>query len=446
MTQATLDAPVQRPPSYRWLQLIMGIVCMAMIANLQYGWTLFVNPIADKYGWSKAAIQVAFTIFILTETWLVPIEGWAVDKWGPRPVILFGGLLCGIGWVMNSYASTLTMLYIAAAISGIGAGAVYGTCVGSALKWFPDRRGLAAGLTAAGFGAGSAATIIPISMMIQKSGYEQTFLYFGIGQGLIVMLLALFMVRPPVHVASAIQKKTKVQQSRVDYSPSQIVRTPVFWVMYIMFVLVAAGGLMATAQMGPIAKDFKIDGVTFNVMGMILPALTFALAIDRVLNGLTRPFFGWVSDQIGREKTMFIAFAIESVGIMMLYYWGRDPIMFVILTGVVFFAWGEIYSLFPATSADTFGSKNAAGNAGLLYTAKGTASIFVPISSIITAATGSWEAVFFVGCGMNALAALMAWYVLRPMRKKFMDDAAITQEVQSPGLAGATGSGRLASS
>ena len=444
MTQATLDASVQRPPSYRWIQLIMGIICMAMIANLQYGWTLFVNPIADKYGWSKAAIQVAFTIFILTETWLVPIEGWAVDKWGPRPVILFGGLLCGIGWMMNSYASTLTMLYIAAAVSGVGAGAVYGTCVGSALKWFPDRRGLAAGLTAAGFGAGSAATIIPISMMIKNSGYEQTFLYFGIGQGLIVMLLALFMVRPPVHVASAIQKKTKVQQSRVDYSPSQIVRKPVFWVMYIMFVLVAAGGLMATAQMGPIAKDFKIDGVTFNVMGMILPALTFALAIDRVLNGLTRPFFGWVSDQIGREKTMFIAFAIESVGILALYYWGRDPIMFVILTGVVFFAWGEIYSLFPATSADTFGTKNAAGNAGLLYTAKGTASIFVPISSIITASTGSWEAVFFVGCGMNAIAALMAWYVLRPMRKKFMDDAAVSQEVQVSGMPGASGTTRLA--
>ena len=444
MTQATLDVPVQRPPSYRWIQLVMGIVCMAMIANLQYGWTLFVNPIADKYGWSKAAIQVAFTIFILTETWLVPIEGWAVDKWGPRPVILFGGLLCGLGWVMNSYASTLTMLYIAAAVSGVGAGAVYGTCVGSALKWFPDRRGLAAGLTAAGFGAGSAATIIPISMMIKNSGYEHTFLYFGIGQGLIVMLLALFMVRPPVHVASAIQKKTKVQQSRVDYSPSQIVRKPVFWVMYFMFVLVAAGGLMATAQMGPIAKDFKIDGVTFNIMGMILPALTFALAIDRVLNGLTRPFFGWVSDQIGREKTMFIAFAIESVGIMALYYWGRDPIMFVILTGVVFFAWGEIYSLFPATSADTFGTKNAAGNAGLLYTAKGTASIFVPISSIITASTGSWEAVFFVGCGMNAVAALMAWYVLRPMRKKFMDDAAVSYEAQSAGMTGTPGTTRLA--
>jgi OFA family oxalate/formate antiporter-like MFS transporter len=417
----TEAAALERPASFRWMQLVMGIICMAMIANLQYGWTLFVNPLSEAHGWSKAAIQVAFTIFILTETWLVPVEGWAVDKFGPRPVVLFGGLLCALGWVMNSFASSLTLLYIAAAISGIGAGAVYGTCVGSALKWFPDRRGLAAGLTAAGFGAGSAATIIPISMMIASSGYEATFLTFGLGQGAIVVLLALLMVRPPAHVPGAIKKQTKVQQARADYGPSQIIRKPVFWVMYLMFVLVAAGGLMATAQMGPIAKDFKIDGVTFNVMGMVLPALTFALAIDRVLNGLTRPFFGWVSDQIGREKTMFIAFALESVGILALYYWGRDPVMFVILTGVVFFAWGEIYSLFPATCADTIGSKNAAGNAGLLYTAKGTASIFVPLSSVITAATGSWEAVFFVGCGLNAAAAIMAWWVLKPMRAKFMD-------------------------
>jgi OFA family oxalate/formate antiporter-like MFS transporter len=411
------------------MQLVMGIICMAMIANLQYGWTLFVNPIADAHHWSKAAIQVAFSIFILTETWLVPVEGWAVDKFGPRPVVLFGGLLCGLGWVMNSFAASLTMLYIAAAISGIGAGAVYGTCVGSALKWFPDRRGLAAGLTAAGFGAGSAATIIPISMMIEKSGYEATFLYFGIGQGAIVILLALLMVRPPEHTGKAVKKHSTVQQTTANFPPSQMVKKPVFWVMYVMFVLVAAGGLMATAQMGPIAKDFKIDGVHFNVMGMVLPALTFALAIDRVLNGLTRPFFGWVSDQIGREKTMFIAFALESVGIIALYYLGRDPIMFVILTGVVFFAWGEIYSLFPATCADTFGTRNAAGNAGLLYTAKGTASIFVPLSSVITAATGSWEAVFFVGCGLNAVAAFMAWWVLRPMRRKFMDTAVTPVEV-----------------
>lgn len=431
----------ERPASFRWMQLVMGIICMAMIANLQYGWTLFVNPLSEAHGWSKAAIQVAFTIFILTETWLVPIEGWAVDKWGPRPVVLFGGLLCGIGWVMNSFASTLFVLYVAAAISGIGAGAVYGTCVGSALKWFPDRRGLAAGLTAAGFGAGSAATIIPISKMIESSGYADTFLYFGIGQGLVVILLALMMVRPPHQgAASARKKNPHVLQTTANFTPSQIVRTPVFWVMYLMFVLVAAGGLMATAQMGPIAKDFAIDGVKFNVMGMVLPALTFALAIDRVLNGLTRPFFGWVSDRIGREQTMFIAFALESVGIIALYYLGRDPIMFVILTGLVFFAWGEIYSLFPATTADTFGTRNAAGNAGLMYTAKGTASIFVPISSMIMAASGTWESVFFIGCAMNAAAAILAWWVLRPMRRRFIEQSigavSVVEDEQLPGASG----------
>jgi OFA family oxalate/formate antiporter-like MFS transporter len=391
---------------------------MAMIANLQYGWTLFVNPIADKHGWSRAAIQVAFTIFVLTETWLVPIEGYLVDRFGPRPVVLVGSILCGLGWALNSIADSLTMLYIAAAVGGVGAGAVYGTCVGNALKWFPDRRGLAAGLTAAGFGAGSALTIVPISMFIKSNGYEAAFLYFGIGQGLIVFLLAWALVRAPSHQSSL--SEIHVQQTKRDYSPTEVARKPVFWVMYLMFVLVAAGGLMVTAQLGPIAKDFKIGDVPVNIMGLVLPALTFALAIDRILNGLTRPFFGWVSDQIGREQTMFIAFALEAVGILALYQFGQNPIAFVILTGMVFFAWGEIYSLFPSTCADTFGSKYAAANAGMLYTAKGTASLLVPLSSVLATTTGSWHTVFIVASVMNAIAALMAWFVLRPMRRAQM--------------------------
>jgi MFS transporter, OFA family, oxalate/formate antiporter len=410
----------------RWLQLILGIVCMAMIANLQYGWTLFVNPISEKYGWSKAAIQVAFTIFVLTETWLVPIEGYLVDRFGPRPVVMVGGILCGIGWVLNSFADSLPFLYFAAAVSGVGAGAVYGTCVGNALKWFPDRRGLAAGLTAAGFGAGSALTILPISAMIKDSGYQSAFLYFGIIQGIVVFVVSFMLKRAPANLAkSAAISSINVQQGRRDYKPTEILRRPVFWVMYVMFVLVAAGGLMATAQLGPIAKDFKVGDVPVNIMGLILPALTFALAIDRVLNGLTRPFFGWVSDQIGREKTMLVAFGIESIGILALYQFGHDPVAFVILTGLVFFAWGEIYSLFPSTCADTFGSKYAAANAGLLYTAKGTASLLVPLSSVLTAMTGNWHAVFIVGSIMNAIAALMAWYVLRPMRRAEMDSSAL---------------------
>ena len=416
-------------PAHRWLQLFLGIVCMAMIANLQYGWTLFVNPLDAKYHWGRAAIQVAFTIFVVTETWLVPIEGYLVDRFGPRPVVLVGGILVGIAWVMNAYADSLAMLYTAAAIGGVGAGAVYGTCVGNALKWFPDRRGLAAGLTAAGFGMGSALTIIPIQAIIKSSGYETAFLYFGIGQGVIVFLLAFGLHAPR---KGEVPEVAKVVQTRRNYTWQEMVKTPVFWVMYAMFVMMAAGGLMATAQLGPIAKDFKIADVPVSILGLTLPALTFALSIDRVLNGVTRPFFGWVSDHIGREQTMFIAFALEAVGIVALSQLGNDPLYFVILTGLVFFAWGEIYSLFPSTCGDSYGSKFATTNAGLLYTAKGTASLLVPFTSVLTQATGSWHAVFYVAAALNAVAAVMALAVLRPMRRRMAERDATMVDPASP--------------
>ncbi len=404
----------------RWWQLIIGIVCMAMIANLQYGWTLFVNPINDKFQWGRAAIQVAFTIFVLTETWLVPVEGYLVDKFGPRIVTLIGGVLVGISWTMNAYADSLTLLYISAAIGGTGAGAVYGTCVGNALKWFPDRRGLAAGLTAMGFGAGSALTVIPIASMIKGSGYEATFLYFGIGQGVVVFLLGWLLRAPTEGELRAVPKTSLIAASKVpNHTPTQMVKTPVFWVMYLMFVMMAAGGLMATAQLAPIAKDFQIADIPVSLMGLTLPALTFALSIDRVLNGVTRPFFGWVSDWLGRENTMFVAFFLEGVGIIALSHFGRDPVAFVLLTGLVFFAWGEIYSLFPSTCGDTYGSRYATANAGLLYTAKGTASLLVPFTSIL-AASGGWHTVFYAAAALNIVAAVMALAVLKPLRQRML--------------------------
>jgi MFS transporter, OFA family, oxalate/formate antiporter len=408
-----------KPDSFRWMQLVFGVICMCMIANMQYGWTFFVNPMQEKHGWERAAIQIAFTIFIVTETWLVPVEGWFVDKYGPRVVTIFGGVLCAIAWVMNSYATSLFTLYVAAAIGGTGAGAVYGTAVGNSLKWFPDRRGLAAGITAAGFGAGSALTVVPIAAMIKSSGYEAAFLWFGLGQGLIVVIVGMFLVAPH---AGDVPTIAKVSLSRRDYTPGEMVRTPVFWVMYAMFVMMAAGGLMATAQLGPIAKDFKIAEVPVSLLGITLPALTFAAAIDRVLNGVTRPFFGWISDHIGRENTMFLSFMIEGVGIYALSAFGQDPVLFVILTGLVFFAWGEIYSLFPATCGDTFGTKYATTNAGLLYTAKGTAALIVPYTSIIQSMTGSWHAVFVAAAALNIIAGMMAVLVLKPMRKPYVTD------------------------
>jgi OFA family oxalate/formate antiporter-like MFS transporter len=421
-TSGTADGRATASDSTRWGQLIFGIICMVMIANLQYGWTLFVNPIDQKYHWGRAAIQVAFTIFVLTETWLVPIEGYLIDRFGPKIMICGSGVLVAIAWVINSVADSLFLLYLGAAIGGIGAGVIYGGSVGNALKWFPDRRGLAAGLTAAGFGAGSALTVVPIYNMILSSGYEAAFLWFGLGQGVIVVLVGLLLRAPQSGEAPA-PAAPAVQQTRRDYGPAEVLKSPPFWVMYVMFVMVGAGGLMATAQLAPIAKDFKIDTIPVSILGLTLPALTFALSIDRVLNGFTRPFFGWVSDHIGRENTMFIAFMLEGIGIYALLLVASNPLWFVILSGLVFFAWGEIYSLFPATCTDIYGRKFATTNYGMLYTAKGTAALLVPFANVITTATGSWTAVFVVAALLNIVAAILALVALKPMRRRAMAQA-----------------------
>jgi OFA family oxalate/formate antiporter-like MFS transporter len=401
----------------RWGQLIFGIICMVMIANLQYGWTLFVNPIDQKYHWGRAAIQVAFTIFVVTETWLVPFEGYLIDRFGPRVMVCGSGFLVAIAWMINAYADSLALLYLAAAIGGIGAGVIYGASVGNALKWFPDRRGLAAGLTAAGFGAGSALTVVPIANMIVSSGFEAAFWWFGIGQGVVVILIALLLRAPEANEVPS-PAAPAVLQSRRDYGPAEVLKTAPFWIMYVMFVMVGTGGLMATAQLAPIAKDFKVDAIPVSILGLTLPALQFALSIDRVLNGVTRPFFGWVSDHIGRENTMFVAFLFEGIGIYALLHFAGDPFLFVLLSGLVFFAWGEIYSLFPATCTDIYGRKFATTNYGMLYTAKGTAALLVPLGNVLTTWTGSWTSVFVIAAILNIVAAVMALAVLRPMRRQ----------------------------
>jgi MFS transporter, OFA family, oxalate/formate antiporter len=411
-----------RLKTWRWVQLIIGVVCMVMIANLQYGWTLFVTPMGEKYHWSRQAIQVAFTVFVATETWLVPVEGYLVDRFGPRAVTIAGGVLVALGWSLNSVASTLPFLYLGQAIGGIGAGAVYGTCVGNALKWFPDRRGLAAGITAAGFGAGSALTVVPIASMIKSSGYEATFLYFGLGQGLVVFVLGWLLAQPDANMVAALPRPAAATTEQRQRAPLEIIRTPVFWVMYLMFVLMAAGGLFVTANLKQIAEDFQVSDVQVSLIGITLPAATFALSLDRVLNGFTRPFFGWVSDRLGRENTMFLAFFGEAVGILLLSQLGHNPVLFVVLSGLVFFAWGEIYSLFPSTCADTYGWKHAAANAGLLYTAKGTASLLVPIATVLAVSAG-WHTVFLTSAAMNFAAAVLALAVLKPMRRRMMEQA-----------------------
>ncbi len=405
------------PGNGRWWQLAFGVICMMLIANLQYGWTLFVKPIQAAHHWEIEDIQLAFSIFIALETWLTPAGGALVDLFGarrgPKYTIALGGLMVGIGWAVNSYADSLTLLYIGSAVTGIGAGFIYATCVGIAVRWFPDRRGLAVGLTAAGFGAGAAITVLPIKAMIEGSGYAHTFLVFGIGQGVLLFIVAWLLRMPePGEVPNAPSKK--IQQSSRSFTPREVLGTPVFWLLYAMFVMVSSSGLMATAQLALIAADFGIDK-TLLLGGASV--LAVALVVDNIANGGARPFFGWVSDQIGRENTMIIAFTLGGVSYLLLGSVGHQPWLFVLFAALIFFTWGEIFSLFPSTCTDAFGPKYATINTALLYTAKGTSALLVPFANMIKTATGSWYTVFLVAAIMNFGVVLLALFVLKPLRR-----------------------------
>jgi len=401
----------------RWMQLVLGIICMMLIANLQYGWTLFVQPIRQARGWSITDIQWAFSIFIALETWLTPAGGWMVDtlgaRRGPKFTVAVGGIMVAVGWTLNAYAESLMALYLAAVVSGIGAGFIYATCVGSAVKWFPDRRGLAVGCTAAGFGAGAAVTVIPIKMMIESNGYAHTFLVFGIVQGVLLFVFACLLRCPEPGALPAMPSKN-VQQSARSYSPREMLGNPVFWLLYLMFVMVSSSGLMATAQLALIAADFGVDKILLLGGASVLAV---ALVVDNVANGSARPFFGWVSDQIGRENTMIIAFTLGGISYLLLGSIGYHPWLFVFFAALIFFTWGEIFSLFPSTCTDAFGPKYATTNTALLYTAKGTSALLVPFANMIKTATGSWYAVFLVAALMNFAVVVLAMFVLQPLRR-----------------------------
>jgi OFA family oxalate/formate antiporter-like MFS transporter len=393
---------------------------MVLIANLQYGWTLFVNPINKVHGWSIAEIQLAFSIFIALETWLTPVEGWIVDaigaRNGPRLMVAFGGIMVALGWIVNAYAQSLTALYAGAVIAGVGGGAIYATCVGQAVKWFPDRRGLAVGLTAAGYGAGAAISVVPIREVIASSGYEAAFLWFGIVQGGVVFLVA-WLMRAPEAGELAGAASPKVAQSSRSYSPLEVLASPIFWLLYVMFVTVSASGLMATAQLAPIAKDFNVGN---SIVFWGATTLSAALIIDNVCNGAARPLFGWISDYIGREYTMVLAFGLGGVAYWLLGSLGYMPLAFVVFAALIFLTWGEIFSLFPSTCTDTFGTKFATVNLSLLYTAKGTSAFLVPIANLIKDATGSWHMVFVATAIMNFAVVVLALFVLKPLRARMM--------------------------
>jgi len=402
----------------RWAQLVLGLIAMMAISSPQYVWTLFTGPLNQKLGTTLAELQWTFSLLIILQTWCSPLQAYLVDRFGPRMLISVGALMSGGGWVLSSYVDNIWALYFTyGVICGFGTGIIYVGIIGLMVRWFPDRRGLATGLAAAGYGFGAIFTSFPIDSMIKSSGYAHTLVVWGIIQGVIGIIAAQWLRIPPegwVPDGYSPATSSTIQAKR-SYTPQEMLRSPTFWLLFVMMSMMSTSGLMVVSNVGPFAKEFKVADVL--VFGMA--ALPLSLTLSRFTNGLTRPFFGWVSDHIGREMTMFVAFSLECAAILVLFAFIDRPALFVVLTGLVFFGWGEIFSLFPSTLTDTFGPKFAATNYGFLYIAQGVGSILGgPAAAYIKQATGSWTSVFIIVAILDLVTALLAITALRALRGK----------------------------
>ena len=405
-------------PAVRWAQLGLSLIAMMSISSPQYVWTLFVAPFQAATGASLPAIQITFSVLIVLQTWLAPLQGWLVDRFGPKFLIAAGAALTGLGFVLSAQATTPWVLYVTyGGLCGFGTGIVYIGIIGLMVRWFPDRRGFAVGLAAAGYGFGAIVTTFPIDTMLKSSGHRPTLVTFGLILGVIGVCAALGLRAPRAGEIRFAAADLPIACSARDYAPSQMLKQPIFWLMFAMMTMMSTGGLMVVSQFAPVMRDFGIADVAISGMA----ALPFALTLQRIANGLTRPFFGWVSDNIGREWTMFIAFGMEALAVWAMLETRGNPALFAIMSGIVFFGWGEIFSLFPSTLTDTFGTKHATTNFGFLYIAQGVGSLFGgPAAAWMHDATGSWFPVFWLIIALDATTALLALFVLKPMRANWL--------------------------
>lgn len=418
MTAETITAPTSSSAewktSQRWVQLVAGLVCMMAISSPQYVWTLFTKPMMAAYSVPLSTLQITFSILIVLQTFFSPFQGWLVERFGPRLLISVGVLLTGLSWVLAGQVTSVTGVYLTyGLLGGLGTGIVYIGIVGLMVRWFPDRRGFAVGMVAAGYGMGALVTTIPISSSMVDSGFQTTLVMYGVGLAIVGFIAAQFLRNPPVDLT----RLTANQDEAAGVGPGAMIKTPIFWLMFLMMTMMSTSGLMVTSQMGAFAKDFGIS----SMMLWGMAAVPLALTIDRFCNGLTRPFFGFVSDRIGRENTMFIAFALEAVAMTLWLATHDNVVLFVLLSGLVFFGWGEIFSLFPSTLTDTFGGKHATTNYGCLYISQGIGSILGgPLAALLREQTGSWTPVFSLAIAADLLTALLALFVLKAMRKRYL--------------------------
>ncbi|HZP92821.1 MAG TPA: oxalate/formate MFS antiporter [Burkholderiales bacterium] len=413
----------------RWAQLAIGVTCMISIASPQYVWALFTKPFMAKLGATLAEVQVVFSIVVGLQCLLAPLGGYLVERFGVRRLLATGAILVGGSWIIGARAQSLAALYLTYGLfAGLGTGIVYIGVVGLMVKWFPDRRGLAAGIAASGYGMGASLTTFPISHSLAAFGLEHTLTTYGFVFGAVCLVGAMMLRTPPHDYQATVH--AGLESNRADVPPARMLRQPVFWLMFLMMTMMSTSGLMVVSQMGAFARDFGIVDAT--VFG--LAALPLAMTIDRVMNGLTRPVFGWISDRIGRENTMLLAFALEGAAMTVWFLTRDNALLFVLLSGLVFFGWGEIFSLFPSTLTDTFGPRFASTNYGFLYAGAGVGAILGgPLAALLFQASGSWISVFVTAIAANFATAFLAIALLKPMRRRYLSIRRSVDLHQPPG-------------
>jgi MFS transporter, OFA family, oxalate/formate antiporter len=404
----------------RWVQLAISVFVMMTISSPQFVWTLFAKQFQEATNSSLAAVQVTFTLLIVLQTFFAPLQGFLVERTSPRLMISVGAVLNGLGWMVASQAHGLFSLYAGyGVLCGLGTGIVYIGVIGLMVRWFPDLRGFAVGLVAAGYGIGAMLTTFPISNMIAADGFRPTLRTFGLFLAALGIAGAAMLRNPETSKVETRFSATNDVRAK-DFAPREMLRTPLFWLMFMMMAMMATGGLMVTAQFSAFAREFGVANAV--VFGFAL--VPFALTFDRVTNGLTRPFFGFVSDRIGRENCMALAFTLEAFAVCFLLVYRQNPYAFAILSGVVFFAWGEIFSLFPAMLTDTFGAKHATTNYGFLYIAQGIGSLLGgPVAVLLHDIADDWIPVFWVAIGLDLVTAGLALLVLKPARLAWLSSS-----------------------
>jgi OFA family oxalate/formate antiporter-like MFS transporter len=404
---ASLDPKVVYGPlvGNRWLQLAAAVLGMVMIANCQYAWTLFVPPLQSAFGWSLGAVQLGFTLFIAFETYTMPVEGYLLDRFGPRALFTAAGVAVGIGWTALGFVTSLPGLYFFYALAGAGAAIIYGGSIAVAIRWFKDRRGLASGIIAAGFGAGSAPFIPFIGWLLTSYGYATAFIVTGIMQGVIILCVAQFLKYPPGDTGAHAAATNAANVNR-GFNPFEMLKTGQFYLLYIMFCFMTAGGLLITAQTKPFGKD----------IGIAAWVIIIAVTVDRVANGLGRIGWGGISDKFGRENTMAGVFIANGLCVAALPFFGTGDISFIVLLFLIMFTWGPIFALFPSATADRFGTTYAATNYGVMYTAKGFGGIFGGVVAGYLVANFGWT-VIFLAAGGFAIAAGLGALILKKIPK-----------------------------